>query len=600
MSQHPDILAGAGRNIEHEIERYEALLLRKEPFAENKISSLLQAALDLEEDELILRCYLLLTGYQSQIVFDYIKALGYAKLALQYSEDLPDLFWRIQSLNTAANSYHMVRDYATELNLLHQSLALLQTDRCNSIEFYPLHQAANFSLGVLYNQMGMYSISQPYIETALKFCEVIHQPQKLLATKLALANILLYRQQFEQALLAYQNLLHEFASIHSPEQIAIIYNYIGLIYLEQNNLQQAEIYVRQAVQLREQIGNELRTSYSYTTFTRLLYKTGRTSEADTYFNKLMEIMDKYPQNYDFQLRHDVLYEIFAAKGDYRQAYEHFRKLDVSFVSNQILEQTIQTIFKNERDKQQSALQDADQLRRVNEEIHRQASQLESVNKDLKNYARTASHDLREPLRMVSTYMTILEAKLKDKLSPEEKQFLHFAVDGSKRMDEMITRILNAAKGNSSVLKPVDLNSIAAQLSANLSKLLSEKNAQLSYSALPTIVADDIQMLQVFQNLVTNAIKYNNSQQPLVNISAQNKNGFLQISVADNGLGIPPEAREKVFEMFSRVQNQSGADGTGIGLSTVKTIIEKMKGKIWIEANQPAGSVFHILLPNPTS
>ena len=127
-------------------------------------------------------------------------------------------------------------------------------------------------------------------------------------------------------------------------------------------------------------------------------------------------------------------------------------------------------------------------------------------------------------------------------------------------------------------------------------MIQEKNAEINFENLPTVIADDIQMLQVFQNLVTNAIKYNNSGKPVIKITSAAKGNFFQVSVFDNGVGIPEEAREKVFEMFSRVENASGADGTGIGLSTVKSIIEKMKGKIWIEENQPHGSVFQILLP----
>lgn len=223
--------------------------------------------------------------------------------------------------------------------------------------------------------------------------------------------------------------------------------------------------------------------------------------------------------------------------------------------------------------------------------------LESSNKDLKSFAHVTSHDLREPLRMVSTYMTILEAKLKDKLTEEEKTFMRFAVDGSKRMDEMITRILNTAKGSQSTTKPVDLNKTIEQLKMNLTKLMVEKNAEVSFGNLPVLMADDIQMLQVFQNLVTNAIKYNNSKTPQVKISCERKNSCIEISVADNGVGIPEQAREKVFEMFSRVENQSGADGTGIGLSTVKNIVEKMKGKIWIEGNELSGSVFKIQFSN---
>jgi len=595
MGEDKNILAQAAENIEKEIGHYELLLKKREKFSEQKISSLLQAALDLDEDELATRAYLLLSSFQLNFTLDHLKALDYAKLALEQCEDVPDFFWRIRALNATATSYHTLRDYPNELNLLQQALRLLESSRCQSIEYYPLHHMTNYSLGVMYSQMGLHAIATPYIQEALKYCDGINDRQLFFKTKLTLANLRMYKREYDISLSNYMDLYNAYGDMCETEQWAILNNYISIIHLQNSRFEEAEKYIREALRVREKLGDELRLNYSYFTFTKLLYRTGRIEEGDKYFISIQKVMDKYPYIFDRQIRNDILYELYAAKGDYQKAYEHFKDLDISFVANDILEKTIGSIFESEKEKQKSVQEDAEHFRRLNDEMQSQSAQLQKMNMDLNNYARTTSHDLREPLRMVSTYMSILEAKLKDKLTEDEKQLLHFAVDGSKRMDEMVTRILNSARGKQNVMKQVDLNKVAEQLKINLSKLITEKNAEVNFAKLPTIMADDIQMMQVFQNLVTNAIKYNNSEKPQVKIYSENKGTFVQISIADNGVGIPVEAREKVFEMFSRVENTSGADGTGIGLSTVKNIIEKIKGKIWIESNEPHGSIFNILL-----
>ncbi|MBP6731899.1 MAG: GHKL domain-containing protein [Chitinophagales bacterium] len=581
--------------VEKQLIRYEAVLKNKQPLTEQQISLVLKGAIEHEEDELITRAYLLLSSFQLSNL-DHLRALDFAKLALEQSEDLPDFYWRIKALNTTASCYHLLRDYPNELKLLQQALHLLDTSRCETLEYYPLHYQTNYSQGVMYSQMGMPTIALPFIEKAFKYCEGINDRQLFFKTKLTLANLQMYKKDYGNSLAGYLELYNDYGDLSETEQWAILNNYICLIHLAEQRYDLAEQYMKESLRVRQNIGDELRLNYSHFTYAKLLYKMGRIEEGDVYFESIKKVLDKYPHVFDSQVRNDIFYEMHGARGDYQKAYEHFKDLDISFVNNDILERTIGSIFDTEKQKELKAKEDAVHFRRLNDEMAQQANNLQKMNKDLNNYARTASHDLREPLRMVSTYMSILEAKLKDKLTEEEKQFLHFAVDGSKRMDEMIGRILNSAKGSRTVMKPVDLNKVAENLKVNLTKLIGEKNATVTYSNLPTVFADDIQMLQVLQNLVTNAIKYNNSGAPQISITAEVKGAYVQILVADNGVGIPEEAREKVFEMFSRVENASGADGTGIGLSTVKSIIEKMKGRIWVEGNEPQGSIFKILLP----
>ncbi|HLP21948.1 MAG TPA: ATP-binding protein [Chitinophagales bacterium] len=596
MADKEDIITATQQNLDEQLSRYDVLITNRQQVSEQQISYMLQLALDLFDEEAATRAYILLCNYQLNFTLDHIKALDYGKLALEQSEDLPDFYWRIKALYTTATSYHMLRDYPNELSLLQQAMKLLESSRCQSIDYYPLHHMVNYALGIMYMQMGLHTIAMPYIDEALRYCEGINDRQILFKTKLTRANLRMYKREYETSLAGYMDLYDAYGDQAGTEQWAILNNYISIIHLQRERYQESEKYIREAVEIRERIGDELRTNYSHFTLCKLLYTTGRIEEGDKYFAMVQKVIDKYPYIFDRQVKNDIYYELYAAKKDYEKAYHHFKELDISFVNNDILEKTIGSIFDAEKDKQQQAKEDTIHFRRLNDEMEHQAQELQKKNKDLNNYARTASHDLREPLRMVSTYMSILEAKLKDKLTDDEKQFLRFAVDGSKRMDEMVTRILNSAKGSQTVMKPVDLNKILEQLKLNLTRLITEKNAEISYDHLPIVLADDIEMLQVFQNLVTNAIKYNKSERPSIHITASSKGHFAHVLVTDNGVGIPEEAREKVFEMFSRVENASGEDGTGIGLSTVKSIIEKMKGKIWIEGNEPTGSVFNMLLP----
>src|ERR1043165_3915831 len=502
MDQKENIVADTREGLEQQLEHYERLLNKREPLPEQQIAGLVQTAIDLFEDESATRAYVLLSKYHLTQTLNHLKALEIAKLALEQSEDLPDFYWRIKALNAAANCYHVLRDYPNELNLLQQALQLLESSRCQSLEYYPLQHTTNYSLGVMYMQMGLHAIAVPYIDQALWYCESLNDRQLLFKTKLTRANIRMYKREYEASLAGYMELYNDYGDQNETEQWAILNSYIGLIYFQTEKYQEAEKYIREAVRIREKIGDELRTNYSYFTFAKVLYKTGRAEEADKYFAEIKRVADKYPYIFDRQIRNDIFYELYAAKGDYEKSYEHFKELDISFVNNDILEKTIGSIFESEQQKQERAKEDTIHFKKLNDEMEHQAQQLQKLNKDLNNYARTASHDLREPLRMVSTYMSILETKLKDKLTDDEKQFLRFAVDGSKRMDEMVTRILNTAKGSQTIMKPVDLNKVVDNLKSNLTRLIADKKAEVTYDTLPTILADDIQMLQIFQNLVT--------------------------------------------------------------------------------------------------
>lgn len=578
-----------------ELEACKLLLKDKGPTAEARTAALLQSALNDEDEEIIAWCYIILCAINRDWKFDDLKALEFARLAVEYSEDTPDMVTRLKALAEQAICYHYLRKYVEAMTVLQQCLALYDLYGRNEAEFYELMNTVNHLMGSVYNNLGLYGLANEYIEKSFEYAKLLDNPALLRRGRLNLANQSLFRYNYREAIGHYKELLKDFDETQRTDQLAVIYNYMGLAHLRLDELELAEPLLKLAVEIREEIGNEYRTAPSYYTYAMALYKLGKDEQGDFYFKQLKDIMDANPERFSKQVQNDILYEIYAAKGDYKSSFEHFKNLEVAFVEPEVMENIFRTIFNTGKARQDDFRFQAEELKQINRDMQAHARQIEDANKSLKTYAHTTSHDLREPLRMVSTYMTILEAKLKDKLDEDEKKFLRFAVDGSKRMDEMITRILDSAKGKKNI-KPVDVGKILEQVKVNLQRLTTDKSAVITLESMPVILADDIQMMQVFQNLITNAIKYNISPQPEIKVWCTISGDMHHIRVADNGVGISDEHKASVFEMFSRVKNDSGEDGTGIGLSTVKKIIDGMNGRIEITDNEPKGTVFNIYLP----
>ncbi len=207
------------------------------------------------------------------------------------------------------------------------------------------------------------------------------------------------------------------------------------------------------------------------------------------------------------------------------------------------------------------------------------------NKELEEFAYVASHDLQEPLRMVSSFTQLLAARYKDKLDSQAKEFIDFAVDGAQRMQRLINDLLQYSriKTRGKALSFTDLNDVIKQTLHNLSIKIKEKNAIITYDQLPVVNADDGQMVQLFQNLIDNSLKFCNNQ-PVIHISVAEENGNYRIILHDNGIGIEPQYFDRIFQIFQRLHLRDEYGGTGIGLAICKRIVERHGGKIWVESN----------------
>lgn len=224
--------------------------------------------------------------------------------------------------------------------------------------------------------------------------------------------------------------------------------------------------------------------------------------------------------------------------------------------------------------------------------------LTNNNQELEQFANMASHDLQEPLRMVIGYLQLIERRYKGKLDADADDFIEFAVNGAIRMQNLINDLLVYSRVSSGQ-KPyekVDFNDIISQVSLNLKIAIEERQALVTYNQLPTtIMADPGQMIQLFQNLIANAIKFQKEQQPMVHIDAVVQNNGWLFSVRDNGIGIDMQHAERIFLIFQRLHNREEYPGTGIGLSVCQKIVEQHNGRIWVESVPGKGATFYFLI-----
>jgi len=225
-------------------------------------------------------------------------------------------------------------------------------------------------------------------------------------------------------------------------------------------------------------------------------------------------------------------------------------------------------------------------------------ELSRSNDELQQFAYVASHDLQEPLRMVTSYLQLLVKRSGEKLDERSLEYLGFAVDGAQRMQEMIKDLLSYSRIGTAPreFRPTDMEAALSTALKHLELEIKEEGARVTHGDLPTIIADSHQMVQLFQNLVGNAIKYHGVEAPDVHVAAERLDGDWLFSVRDNGIGIPKEHQGRLFQMFSRLHTRDEYEGTGIGLAIAKRIVERHGGRIWVESEAGEGSTFFFRLP----
>jgi light-regulated signal transduction histidine kinase (bacteriophytochrome) len=240
-------------------------------------------------------------------------------------------------------------------------------------------------------------------------------------------------------------------------------------------------------------------------------------------------------------------------------------------------------------------------KRAEEQLQKTMAELERSNKELQQFAAVASHDMHAPLRRLATLSQLIQGQCRDQVNPAICELLGFIESSVEHMQELIDDLLTHSRVGASdkPLEPVDCNSVVKKALSNLDHAIREGNVEVHVGELPTVVASRVEMLQLFQNLIGNAVKYRSQGNPRIELRADPHEDQWLFRVKDNGIGIPAKDREKVFETFKRLHGDEEYPGTGIGLATCKKIVERLNGMIWVETQKGQGCEFLFTLPART-
>ena len=265
------------------------------------------------------------------------------------------------------------------------------------------------------------------------------------------------------------------------------------------------------------------------------------------------------------------------------------KDDLSRLSSSVRRALAETRLKQERARAQA-------------ELARKVEELARSNNELEQFAYVSSHDLQEPLRMVAAYTQLLSDRYRERLDENADKYIGYAVEGALRMQDLINDLLAFSRvGRNGVEhKPTDCNAAVEEAIRNLMVAIRESGVIVTRGRLPFVKGNHVHLVQLFQNLIGNAIKFRKGTPPTVNISAELEGDQWQITIEDNGIGISPEHREQIFVIFQRLHTRDQYSGNGVGLAICKKIVEQHGGKIWVESGGEGGSIFRLTLPAVTA
>jgi PAS domain S-box-containing protein len=263
-----------------------------------------------------------------------------------------------------------------------------------------------------------------------------------------------------------------------------------------------------------------------------------------------------------------------------------------------LDLSVSRVCMGDEDKFVCIMRDTTERKRAEEVVAQQSRELARSNAELEQFAYVSSHDLQEPLRMIHVFLQLLARRYQGKLGSEADEFIGFAVDGAVRMQKLIDDLLDYSRVGTrgKELLPLESGAALAQALDNLRLSIGESGATVTHEPLPTVMADESQLVRLFQNLVGNALKFRGEEPPRVDVRAEREEGKWLFSVRDNGIGIAREHFEKIFLIFQRVYSREEYPGTGIGLAVCKRIVERHGGRIWVDSEPGRGATFFFTLP----
>lgn len=578
---------------------------------------------------------------------DFSAALDLAENAHSYllaSREAENPKLRSEVLERIAEAYIKKHEYSKSLEY---SQSLLQTaKKAGDIE---KEMTALKFIAIVCGVKANYKIGMQYFFEALDKSEQVGYRPNTAHILVNIATIYAHLYNYDDALIRYQRVLEEFDDVTDNNTRVAVYNNSGNIYYATDRHKKALQCFRKSLELSELYQNKKMIAHSLAQLSRAEYRLKNFDKsfefAETAAKKIAELGNingkqinqvnlakLYLRNQELdkalelgkdgtdtaiQLKDDAgelrgyrtLANIYKAMGDFENALEYQIKYSLlqeesskTQRNRRFLDLEIRHAIK-EQEKEISALTKENEYQSIllsqSDQIARQNEELLSANEDLRQFAYVASHDLKEPLRMISSYSKLIERYFGDKIPDDKKQYFEYISDGTRRMNNLLEDLLRYATiGKSNIDKEtVDINRMLEVCQFNLKIRIEENNATIDIPDLPNIYTNKPLLNQLFQNLLSNAIKFRRPEvTPIVLVRYEENEDEHIFSVADNGIGIPEEFQERIFIIFQRLHARTKYDGTGIGLAICQKISQKLGGRIWLESEEGAGSTFYFSIP----
>lgn len=584
------------KEFSERIRKIRERLRQRDHSVKEYIEESLQIAEEMNQKDRVGELLLSMSNYYSLIKRDLDRCIEYVYLAKPYF-DMNDPRTAGYFFGALGINYHFFYKLPEAQDAYLMSIRYMEEIPELTAEEVQRLATIYYNLYILFSFTDLALLDRRYLDRAIELYKIHDHKPGLIFCYGAIINDLDKQGQMAEAMEYAEIRMRLAEEINDVLQIAFSSSTMGVLYAKMNDREKSMAHLDRARAIFTQSNITQFLSSFYDENAQALLALGEYEEAIALFLKAIELYNSLDSTLNLSKLFRLLSEAYEKAGKYQESLHYQRKYSQMLLDNFKIDKVLyMSAVQNDFERQQQERETA-MLKQKNEEIRLYANQLEQSNEELKQFAHAASHDLREPIRMIVSYAELLEMNLKDKLTKEQQELFGYLKEGGKRINEMVAGILAFSKvNNHSEVSAVNLREVLQQVKSNLKMSIQSKGAIIESETLPIVRSNGVLMIQLFQNLLANAIKYNNSDQPHVKISYVQEKEYYRFCVSDNGIGIDEKYREKVFDIFTRLQNRQQHSGSGIGLAICKKIVDRFGGDIHNQPNESGGTDFIFTLP----
>lgn len=521
----------------------------------------------------------------------YREALVYYEKAKVFCEKTNNKIGLYSCLAAIGSCYDNAGE--SEKSLLHNSQSLILAEELNYTTgvAYALHNVASN-----YFKQSKYELALDCLEQALKIKKEINDKSGQIGTLELLAQVYGELNQVPIALKLIEEALVIAKEIEAKPKLQSLYKSYAKLYELKGDYDNAYQYLQAYTNLKDTLLNE--KSLEEMSDRKYLYETQKKEKQIELLQKDQKIGTLYKYIFGGST---IFLALLVGGIFYRYRMQQKTNALLAEKNQEIAQQYEALEEANLKQLEISRLlaEKNNELNDSHNKIKEQNEQLEESNESLNQFASVASHDLKEPLRMIGSYTKLIQRRYTSQLDDTAQEFMGYITDATTRMEALLNDLLAYSRVGTQAApsEEVNLQNTFTIVTANLYQQLKEINATVEVDEnMPSIVGSNTQMIQLFQNLISNAVKFRDERIPKVIVTCEHKSENYLIKVQDNGIGIAPEYQDKIFDMFRRLHTRDEYEGTGIGLATCYKIVQRHGGKIWVESEVGVGSTFFITLP----